>query len=94
MLNLDNLALLHEHLTALTRPHALAVLSALSDQALTVDQLAQHLNISGTALNQALMALRKARMITLQKQEQHFVYVISNVQVDQLLQQLNHIYQQ
>jgi DNA-binding transcriptional ArsR family regulator len=93
MLDLDHLALLHEHLTALTRPNALAVLSALAEQAMTVDQLTQSLHISGTQLNQALMALRKARMITLQKQEQHFVYMISQEQVRQLLQQLNQIYQ-
>lgn len=92
MLNLDNLALLHEHLTALTRPHALAVLSALSDQALTVEQLEQQLALGGTNLNQALMVLRKARMITLQKQDATFVYMISNTQVKQLFNQLNQIY--
>lgn len=92
MLNLDHLAVLHEHLTALTRPYALAVLTTLAEQPLTVEQLAQHLDISGSTLNQTLMALRKARMIKLQKQEAYFVYIISNPQVKQLLVQIEKIY--
>lgn len=93
MLNVDHLALLQEHLIALTRPHTLVVLSALSDQALTVEQLSAQLNLSGTALNQALMALRKARMITLIKQDTDFVYVMSNEKVKQLFIQIHQIYQ-
>lgn len=92
MLNLDNLALLNEHLTTLTRPHALTVLCALSDQELSVEQLSQQLNLSGHHLNQVLMILRKARMISLQKHDAHFVYSISNIQVKQLLLQIGKIY--
>ena len=93
MLNEDHLALLQEHLIALTRPNTLAVLSALADQALSVEQLSEQLNLTGAGLNQALTALRKARMITLVKQDISFVYVISNEKVKQLLMQLNQIYQ-
>lgn len=81
-----------EHFTTLAQPHALEVLFCLKDQPRTVQQLEADLALSGTQLNQVLTTLRRARLISLQKQAQSLLYHIPQPNIAHLIQQIYQSY--
>lgn len=79
-------------LKLLSSPHRLAILCLLERRERSVSELAEHVDLSQSALSQHLAKLREQKLVATRREQQTIYYRMNSPQAGAIIQTLHNIY--
>ncbi|MCP5361064.1 MAG: winged helix-turn-helix transcriptional regulator [Hyphomicrobiales bacterium] len=79
-------------LKLLSNPHRLAILCHIGEEALSVNEIAEHIGMSQSALSQHLARLKNAGLVSCRREHNKIYYALSSKETESIITLLRKLY--